>query len=154
LTGDDAAAGQAVSRFRSAIAQARAMRPPGAPHPRILGFEGGYSNGNGTLFDDIVKTLAGVNVAAEGGLTGPGSVSTEQVIRWDPEWIVTGANHGQNNETLARMLADPGVALTQAARHGHVLVFDNNIFQPMSPFTTLLLSGMAEAIYPKGAAAR
>jgi hypothetical protein len=28
-----------------------------------------------------------------------------------------------------------------------VLVFDNNIYQPMSPFTTLLMNGMAEAIY-------
>jgi iron complex transport system substrate-binding protein len=127
------------------------MRPSFAPRPRILGFEGGYSNGSGTLFDDIVKTLGGVNVAAEGGLKGPGNVSTEQIIRWNPEWIVTGANSGKSKETLARLLADPGIALTQAARNGHVLVLENNVFQPMSPFTTQLINAMAEAIYGTGA---
>jgi hypothetical protein len=37
--------------------------------------------------------------------------------------------------------------LTQAARNGHVLVFENNVYQPMSPFTTQLMTHMAEAIY-------
>ena len=147
LTGDDAGAARALARFHTEIARARSMRPSGAPPPRILGYEGGYCNGRGTLFDDVVKTIGGINVAAEGGLNGPDSVSTEQIIRWNPEWIVTGANRGLSKATLARLLADPGIALTQAARNGHVLVFENNIYQPMSPFTTLLMTRMAEAIY-------
>jgi iron complex transport system substrate-binding protein len=147
LTGDDAGAERALTRFRADIARARSMRPSGAPHPRILGYEGGYCNGRGTLFDDVVKTIGGINVAAEGGLNGPDSVSTEQIIRWNPEWIVTGANRGLAKATLTRLLSDPGIALTQAARHGHVLVFENNIYQPMSPFTTQLMLRMAEAIY-------
>jgi iron complex transport system substrate-binding protein len=147
LTGDDAGAERALTRFRAELAKARSMRLPGAARPRILGYEGGYCNGRGTLFDDVVKTIGGVNVAAEGGLSGPDSVSTEQIIRWNPEWIVTGANRGQSKATLTRLLADPGIALTQAARNGHVLVFENNVYQPMSPFTTQLMTRMAEAIY-------
>jgi iron complex transport system substrate-binding protein len=147
LTGDDAGAAQALAGFRADITRARTMRPPGSPRPRILVYEGGYCNGRGTLFDDVVKTIGGINVAAEGGLNGSDSVNTEQIIRWNPEWIVTGANRGQSESTLKRLLADPGIALTQAARHGHVLVFDNNVYQPMSPFTTQLMLRMAEAIY-------
>jgi iron complex transport system substrate-binding protein len=150
LTGDDAGAEQSLARFRAAVAKARSVRPPNAPRPRILGFEGGYCNGSGTLFDDMVKTLGGVNVATEGGLKGSDSVNTEQIIRWNPEWIVTGANRGESKKTLARLLTDPGIALTQAARNGHILVFENNVYQPMSPFSTLLMSGMAEAIYGQG----
>ena len=150
LTGEDAAAEKELAHFQAAIARAQSMRPAGAPAPRILGFEGGYSNGAGTLFDDVVKTLGGINVAAEGGLKGPGNVNSEQILRWNPEWILTGANHGQSKDILARLLADPGIALTQAARNHHVVVFENNVFQPMSPFTALLMTGIAETVYGAG----
>ncbi len=151
LTGEDAAAQETLARFQADIAAARSMQRESASHPRILGYEGGYSNGGGTLFDDVVKTLGGINVSARAGLQGSGSVSTEQIIRWNPEWIVSGANRGQVDATLSRLLADPGIALTQAARKGHILVFDNSVFQPMSPFTTRLMIAMAQAIYARPA---
>jgi ABC-type hemin transport system substrate-binding protein len=74
-------------------------------------------------------------------------VSSEQIARWNPEWIVTGSAPGKARETLAAMLADPGIALTQAAQSGHILVLENHVFLPMSPFTTLLVTAMAEALY-------
>ncbi len=147
LTGEDAAADAEIRRFRSEIERARARRPANAPRPRILGLGGRSSYGAGTLFDEVVRTLGGINVGAEGGLKGYDAVSTEQIARWDPEWIVTGADAGKNKEVLARLLADPGIAVTQAARNGRVLVFDFTVFLPMSPFTTLLVAAIAEAIY-------
>jgi hypothetical protein len=48
---------------------------------------------------------------------------------------------------LATLMADPAIAVTQAAHDGHILVFEFNVFLPTSPFSTLLMSAMAEAIY-------
>ncbi len=147
LTGEDAAASREASRFRQAIQQARALRPPHAHKPRILGLGGSFSYGSDTLFNDIVQQLGGVNVGAEGGLVGYSSVNSEQIIRWNPEWIVAGADPDKVQQVSAKLLSDPAIALTQAARNGHVLVLENHIFLPLSPFTTRLVTAMAQAIY-------
>lgn len=122
-------------------------RPKNGPSPRIFGMGGKYSYGDQTLFHDIVKTLGGVNVGAEGGFHGYDSVNTEQIVRWNPEWIITGADPGMTKQALARLLEDPAIALTQAAKNGRILVLENNVFLPMSTFTTLIVRAMAEAIY-------
>lgn len=147
LTGEDVAASKEMDRFWSEIRRAQARRPPNAPRPRILGMGGRYSYGDQTLFHDIVEALGGINVGAEGGLHGYDSVSTEQIVRWNPQWIIAGADRGKTKEVLDRMLEDPGIAITQAVKDGHIVVLENNVFLPMSPFTTMLVNAIAEAIY-------
>jgi iron complex transport system substrate-binding protein len=147
LTGEDLAADAEVKRFRAAIEAARAKRPQNAPPPRVLGISGHYGWGSRTVFDEIVRTLGAINVAAEGGLTGSQAVNSEQIVRWDPEWIVSGADPGREQEARARLLADPAIALTQAAREGRILIFENRVLLPLSPFTTRLVAALAEALY-------
>jgi iron complex transport system substrate-binding protein len=124
-----------------------AMRPPGSAKPRILGLGGRYSYGSKTLFQDIVTKLGGINVAAENGLVGYDSVNFEQIIRWDPEWIIAGAKTGDTKQVLANLMSDPAISSTQAASNGHILVLDNRVFLPMSPYTSNLVQAIAEAIY-------
>jgi cobalamin transport system substrate-binding protein len=147
LTGEDEAAAKEVNRFWSAIERAKSRRKAGSKELRILGFSGHSSYGTETLFDDVVRTLGGINVGAEGGLRGYDAINNEQIVRWNPEWIVAGANRGKAGEMLATLMADPAIAVTQAARDGHILVFEFNVFLPTSPFTTMLVTAMAEAIY-------
>lgn len=147
LTGDDVAASNEEARFRSGIAAALAMRAPGTAKPRVLGVGGMACYGRDTLFNDIVEKLGGVNVGAEGGVKGYQSVGSEIILRWNPEWIVTAADPGKGEQARARLLADPAIALTQAAREGHILVFDNRILYSMSPFTVSLVNAMAEKLY-------
>ncbi len=147
LTGEDRAATAQIDQFWSDIHRAQGKRPPDAPRPRILGLGGNSSYGDETLFHDIVRTLGGINVGAEGGLKGYNTVNSEQIIRWNPEWIVAGADKGKTSVVLARLMADPVIALTQAARNGHILVFEYHVFLPMSPYTKLLVTALAEALY-------
>jgi iron complex transport system substrate-binding protein len=147
LTGNDEAAEKEAQRFHAAIESAKSLRPPNAPKPRILGLGGKYSYGKETLFQDIVTTLGGINVGAENGLKGYDSVNFEQIIRWDPEWIIAGAESGHTKEVLAQLLADPAISLTQAARNGRIVVLENRVFLPMSPYTTLIVRAIADAIY-------
>jgi iron complex transport system substrate-binding protein len=151
LTGADDAAQQEANRFRADIEKAHEMaekaRADGTPPPKILGLGGKYSYGRETLFQDIVTTLDGVNVGAEAGLKGYDSINSEQIIRLDPEWIVAGADPGKVQIVLQQLLTDPAISLTKAARTGHVLVLENRIFLPLSPYTTLLVDAMADALY-------
>jgi len=97
LTGNDEAAEREAARFHAAIEQAQGLRPSNAAKPRILGLGGRYSYGKDTLFQDIVTTLGGINVGAENDLKGYDSVDFEQIIRWNPEWIIAGAKPGQSH---------------------------------------------------------
>jgi len=147
LTGEDASARRQVDLFWNDIHRAAARRPSGVPHPRILGFGGAYSYGRETLFEDIVKTLGGVNVGAEGGLKGYDEVSGEQIVRWNPEWIVAAAPKGKTKEVLARLMADPVLGATQAAHNGRLLVYEQHLYLPFSPFVRLFVTALSEALY-------
>jgi iron complex transport system substrate-binding protein len=147
LTGQDESAAKEASLFHAAIEKAVSLRPPGSAKPRVLGLGGRYSYGSKTLFQDIVTRLGGVNVGAENGIVGYDSVNFEQIVRWDPEWIVAGAKTGDTKQVLATLMSDPAISLTQAARNGHIVVIDNRVLLPMSPYTSILVQAIAEAIY-------
>ena len=143
LTGEDDRADEVALRFHGEVERAAALRPMGARRPRVLAMGGRYTYGSHTLFDDGVRLVGAVNPAAEAGLKGYDMVDSEQLARWNPEWIVAGGPP----ETRARILADPGVALTDAGRNGHVLVLENRVFLPMSPYSTGRLTALAEALW-------
>jgi iron complex transport system substrate-binding protein len=147
LTGQDESAAKEASRFHAAIQKAVSLLPPGSAKPRILGLGGRYTYGSKTLFQDIVARLGGVDVAAENGVVGYDSVNFEQIVRWDPEWIVAGAKTGDTKQVLATLMSDPAISLTQAARNAHIIVLDNRVFLPMSPYTSIFVQAIAEAIY-------
>jgi iron complex transport system substrate-binding protein len=147
LTGQDESAAKEVSRFHAAIDKAVSLRSPGSARPRVLGLGGRYCYGRNTLFQDIVTKLGGVNVAAENGIVGYDSVNFEQIVRWDPEWIIAGAKTGNTEQVRATLMSDPAISLTQAARNGHIVVLDNRVFLPMSPYTSIFVQAIAKAIY-------
>jgi iron complex transport system substrate-binding protein len=147
LTGEENAARTEEEQFRAAVRQAEAMRPKNARAPRILGLGGNYSYGSETLFNDVVEKLGGINVGAQGGLQGYDEVNSEMIVKWDPEWIFAGANPGELERTKERLLKDPAIAHTQAARDHHIVVVDGPVFFASSPYSTSLLKTMAAALY-------
>jgi len=150
ITGADEAAQDTEARVRRAMSEAQAQRPMNAPKFRILGLSGHLIYGGETLFNDIVEKLGAINVGAEGGLKGYTEVSSETILRWDPDWIVTSAEPDKIASVRAQMMADPGIAATQAAKRGHILVLDNRVFFPVSPYSTSLMKAMADALYGEG----
>lgn len=147
LTGEDARAEAEARRFRAAVDRAAARKPAGAPSPRVMGFGGIYSYGSDTLFSDILRVLGADNVAATHGFIGYDRVTDEHIVRWDPEWIVAGADRGLVAQVRATWLAHPAIGATTAARRGQVVVFENHVFLPLSPFTSRLVEALADALY-------
>lgn len=147
ISGHDQEARRVYDDFQAAVARAKRRKPAGAASPRVLGYQFVYSYGRETLFNDIVETVGGINVGAEHGLRLYDAVNSEQVLRWDPDWIVTGANRGESDQTLRRLLSDPALRLTAAARNGRILVLDMNVFLPRSPFTARMLAALGDALW-------
>jgi iron complex transport system substrate-binding protein len=152
LTGEDDRAEAEVLRFQAVISQAAARRPADAAAPRVLGLGlgGGYSYGSRTLFSDILRVLGAENVSATHGLVGYDRASDERIVRWNPDWIVTSADPGMAERTRAALLARPSIAETDAARLGHIVVLDNRVFLPLSPFTSALVESLSKALYGEG----
>jgi iron complex transport system substrate-binding protein len=147
LTGEDARADAEARRFAESIARAAARRPADLRRPRVMGFGGSYSYGAETLFHDILRVLGAENVAATHGFAGYDRVSDEHIVRWDPEWIVAGADRGQADRVRQRLLASPAIAATTAGRRRQVVVFENHVFLPLSPFTSRFVEALADALY-------
>jgi ABC-type Fe3+-hydroxamate transport system substrate-binding protein len=145
LTGEDASAAQAELRFQREIAAAEAL-PRRAGHPRILGISGTYVYGRRTLMDDIIVRLGGVNVAATAGVEDVHEASGESIVGWNPEWIIAGSAPGGEDDLLRRMLANPAIAATAAARNGHIVILPDNIFSTNSPYSAGLMTRMAELL--------
>jgi ABC-type Fe3+-hydroxamate transport system substrate-binding protein len=147
ITGNEEAAAHEIARFHATVQKARSLRAENAPKPRILGLGGNYTYGKATLFDDIVGFLGGVNIASEKGIDGYEPVDFEQIVRWNPEWIIVGADDGKAETVKSQLLADPAISITQAAHDNHIVVLDNRIFLAKSPYASLLVQAIAEALY-------
>ena len=154
LLGQDAAAHIVAAQFQARIdegrAKAQAAHARGMAPLHILGLAGRHGYGARTLFDDVLRTVGAINVAAEHGLDSYTPVSFEQIAQWNPDWIVAGADRGQTKLVLKQLLEDPAVAVTKAARDHHILVLENDIMQPMSPFSARCVTTLANALYGAG----
>jgi ABC-type Fe3+-hydroxamate transport system substrate-binding protein len=147
VTGEDARAAAELQRFLEAVTRAAARKPAGAPAPRVMGFGGIYSYGSATLFHDILRVLGAENVAATHGFVGYDRVTDEHIVQWNPDWIVAGADRGRVDEVRARLLENPAIAATAAAEHGQIIVLENHVFLPLSPFAARLVESLALALY-------
>jgi iron complex transport system substrate-binding protein len=147
LTGRDDQAAVEIARFRQAILRASARRPGGAAPPRVLGLGGEYSYGSRTLFHDVLHALGAVNVAAEHGLIGYDALADERIAEWNPEWIVAGAGRGKAGDVFAELIAQPAIAGTTAAARRQIVVLDDRVFLPLSPFTSALVGALADVLY-------
>ena len=150
ITGADEAAQKEAARFRASIEQARAKARNQRFSPRILGLSGKHGYGSNTVFDDVLKTVGAINVAAENGIEGYIPVNFEQIALWNPDWIVAGADRGQVKQVLEQLSSDPAIAITKAAHNRHILVFETNVIVPMSPFTSRFVTMLADALYKAG----
>jgi iron complex transport system substrate-binding protein len=150
LAGEDARAQAEIAGFRNTVARAAARKPAGMRAPRVLGLGGTYTYGSQTLMTDILRVLGAENVAATNGMVGYDHVTDEHIVRWNPEWIVAGADRGQVVAVRERLLTNPAIAATEAAQRGQIVVLENNVFLPLSPFTAALVDALSLTFYGGG----
>ena len=146
--GEDERAEALVMQMEHDLSAIRARVPEGGQRPRVLSFSAdGYTAGSVTLFDDIVHMAGAVNVAAEQGLEGFPRISAEQVAAWQPDFIIAGAEAERFEETRRRLLANPAVAATNAARANRIIIIDNKYFLTVSQYVVRTLGMVVDGLY-------
>ena len=148
VVGEDEAAEREVRRLRERIRAAGELAAPVGKPARVLAFSNfAHTLGAGSLFDRIVTDLGAVNVAAEQGVGPYGSITSEQVAAWNPDWIVAGVEPGHARTERDRLLADPGIAVTRAGREDQLLLIENRAYLSMSQHAVVVMETLAAALH-------
>jgi iron complex transport system substrate-binding protein len=148
LTGRDETARQERQRFERELAGiAERCKKSGHPPARVFGVSMiGYTQGDQTLFQDIVRLVGAVNVAAQHGIHAYEKVGNETVLRWNPDWVFTWSDPGKGAEELRRWRDDPALGATAAVRKGQVVVSDGKDHLSLSQEATRLAQTMANTL--------
>ena len=148
LTGRDETARQERLRFERELAGIAARcKIGGRPAPRIFGVSMiGYTQGDQTLFQDIVRLVGAVNVAAQNGVHAYEKVGNETVLRWNPDWVFAWSDPGKRADELRRWRDDPALGATAAVRKGQVVVSDGKDHLSLSSGVTKLAQTMADVL--------
>jgi len=148
IIGEDEKAEALIQQLERSMARARSSIPPDAPSVRLMFYErAGYTAGAHTTFDDMVRAVGATNVAAAHGMRGIRKISSEQLLQWNPDVIVTSANRDTPEATRRQLLHDPAVAVTAAGKHQRIIVIPNRIFSTVTHHITQGIEQLAREIY-------
>jgi iron complex transport system substrate-binding protein len=147
-TGTDDAAEKLARKMDEDLAAIRARVPKNEPPLRAMSYDQlGYTAGSNTLFDDVVRAAGAVNICAEQGIKGFAKINSEKILEWQPDFLITGANRGKEKSVRDRLLEDPAVANSKAARAGRIIVIDNRHFLTVSQHVVRFVEDLANGLY-------
>jgi iron complex transport system substrate-binding protein len=152
--GEEANAEKLIGRMKDELAAVKARIPKNSQPPRVLSYSlSGNTAGAKTSFDAIVRAAGAVNVAAEQGLSAFPKISAEQVVAWQPDFIVFGAEAVSAADAQKQLLEHPVIATTEAARNGRIIALDTRYLLSVSQYITRSVRELAEALYRQPAEA-
>ncbi len=99
-----------------------------------------YTAGGGTLLNELVTVAGGVNVAKD--LKGWPQVSAEQVVKWNPDVIIS--MYGDTSVIYKR----PGWSTINAVKEKRVVSIDPNIVSRPGPRISDAIHQVAKELYP------
>jgi iron complex transport system substrate-binding protein len=113
-TGTDAAAEKLMAQMDADLAAVRARIPKRGSPVRVMSYDKlGYTAGSNTIFDDVVRAAAAVNVSAEQGIKGFAKINSEKILEWQPDFLIMGANRDSEKSVSDYLLEDPAVAASR-----------------------------------------
>lgn len=151
--GATAAGAKLAARTTAEIAAAEAglPDPTGDPVIAFLYIRGDrliLLAGPGSGADDLIRALGGRDAGTEAGLTASfTTVSTESLVRADPEVILVMTQGADSVGGLDKVAQLPAVAGTAAGRAGRIIAMDETQVLAFGPETGLVLQALGKAIY-------
>lgn len=146
--GEEANAEKLIERMKAELSAVKARIPAGIKPPRVLSYyPSGDTAGADTSFDAIVRAAGAINVAAEKGLRGFPRISAEQVVEWQPDFIIRGATPAKAAEARKQLLDDPVIGTTEAARNGRIITLDHRYLLSVSHHVARAVTELADALY-------
>ncbi len=137
--GRDREAERLVASMRLRLEEARGRAGSRTEGLRVVHWSGGVVLGGRTVFDDALRYLGAVNVAAENGLEGWPRISAEQVVIWDPDVIFT-------DSYVAGDDVPGALDGTRAARLGNLESLDGRDMAAISHHVASMVERLADAL--------
>lgn len=122
--GEQVGAQQLGDRFRARQAALEGARPPASERPTVVAWDYGHVPAANTSFDDAASCAGFINVPAREGLSGHPRLDAEQLLAWNPEWLVVSCGEGTCAEAIARVTEQPGFAALEAVVRGQVIAIE------------------------------
>ncbi|HLT37649.1 MAG TPA: ABC transporter substrate-binding protein, partial [Enhygromyxa sp.] len=135
--GEQAGTERLRDRFLARQATLEAARPPERERPSVIGWDYGHVPGTNTSFDDAARCAGFVNIPGREGMSGHPRVDAEQLVAWNPAWIVVSCGEGSCAEAIARLGAQPGFSRLEAVVRGQVIAIE-------PPYLAAVGEGMLE----------
>lgn len=151
--GASQAGAKLAERTTREIAEARAALPDptGDPTMAFLYIRGDrliLLAGPNSGADDLIVNLGGRDAGTAAGLTAAfTTVSTESLMRADPDVILVMTQGAESVGGLDKVAELPAVAGTRAGRAGRIVAMDETQILAFGPDTGLILSALGTAIY-------
>ncbi len=147
-TGCEDQAAALINRMENRISAANRKAVASGKRLRVLSYSASNDTaGAGTSFDDVLKSLNCVNVAAENGVNGFAQVSSEQLTRWKPEYIVASAQPGRAEDVRRKLLQNPAVAASPAGKPERIIVVESRAFTAISHNIADCIEQIADGLF-------
>ncbi|HEC83905.1 MAG: hypothetical protein DRR08_21745 [Candidatus Parabeggiatoa sp. nov. 2] len=146
--GEEQRAAAIVAQMERDIKAIRASIPADAERLRVMSYSlGNYTAGRYTTFDNIVNIVGAINVATEHGIEQHAKISDEQILVWQPDFIVTHAAQGEFAQVRRQLLENPAIAASEAGKAGRIIVIDNRYFLSVSHYVVYGIKRLAEKLW-------
>lgn len=141
--GEESRATALLEQMTTALTRLQAQIPKRAP-PRVISYSlEGLTAGRDTTFNAIVQAIGAMNLSAEHGIEGVVAISSEQLIAWQPDFIVVAAASDQFDAILQQLQAQP----TFRAVHGKIIFIEQRYLSTASHHIITAIEQLAQQIY-------
>jgi iron complex transport system substrate-binding protein len=106
---------------------------------------GNLTNGRGTLIDELIGLIGGVNVASEAGVVGFNPIGDDAVAAFNPDVVVMTGSDKQDPRPA--VVARPGWRDIAAVRTGRVKLIRSNAVGSISHHILVGADELSQAVY-------
>ncbi len=146
--GEEQRAAALVAQMEGDIKAILSHIPSNAKPPRVMSYSlGNYTAGRHTTFDEMVNLVGAINVAAELGIEQHALISDEQILAWQPDFIVTHAAQGEFEHKRRQLLNNTAIAASSAGKAGQIIIIDNRYFLSVSQYIVYGIQALAEGLF-------
>ncbi|MDM8560392.1 ABC transporter substrate-binding protein [Candidatus Parabeggiatoa sp. HSG14] len=148
--GEDKRVAALITKMEEEIKAIRVnFSPLNTQPPRVMLYDQWhYTAGSNTLFDDMLQVLGAINVAANQGIKGHIKISDEQIIEWQPDFIVTGSHYDKFEEVRRQLRENPTIAVSNVGKKsGRIIVIDNRHLTAVSQYIIYGIRALAQDLF-------
>jgi iron complex transport system substrate-binding protein len=146
--GEEQRAADLIAQMTTEIQAILARIPTNQSPPRVISYSlDHYTAGRYTTFDDIVNLVGAINIATEQGIEHYVKISDEQILTWQPQFIISSAQQGEFDKVYYQLLSNPAIAASQAGQASQIIIIDNRYLFAVSQYIIKAIKVLADSLY-------